>query len=117
MPIPITVAPMIWLRASFSFRMRPAVDGRGHPRDAHQPEVLVDADLGEVRAEGAGRRHARGDRLRGDFAVRGHLVQVAAGQEVGVGQPGRGVGDEVDAAVGHGDLVRAAAVQRRPAGG
>ena len=52
-PMPPTVPPMIWLRASFSLRMRPAVDGRHDRATRSSPEVRVDADLDELRRERA----------------------------------------------------------------
>jgi hypothetical protein len=46
-------------------------------------------------------------------AVGGQLVKAVAGEDIGVGLTLGQVAGAVDAAVGHGDLVQAAAAQRR----
>src|SRR6476659_8627323 len=111
-PMPMTVPPMIWLRASFSLKDAARVDGRHDPRDAHQSQVRVDANFREPRGEGAiGRRAAV--RLRVPLAVRGHLRESVPGEDVDVRLTTRGGVDDVDAAVRGGDVVETRAPQRR----
>ena len=85
MPMPPTVPPMIWLRAGLLVEDAAGVDGRDDPCDADQPEVRVDADLGELRGERACAA-APPSRLAGSpLAVGGQFGQSVPGEDVGVG--------------------------------
>ena len=75
-PMPPTVPPMIWLRASFSLRIRPPSTTETIRATRSRPRSRVDADLDELGREGAGRapRWPAGGRRRAR-AVGGQLGQ------------------------------------------
>ena len=83
--MPMTMLPMIWLCAVFSLSTRPAIDRRDDPRDTDEAEVLIDADLDELRRVRARRRHARALGSRAGFPERGQLGQLVAREHVDIG--------------------------------
>ena len=80
--MPITTPPMIWLRAVFGLRIRPASIAETTRAITKQTEVLVDPHFDELRGE---RRRctvaAAGFEVRSP--VDGDLVKIVASQHLG----------------------------------
>ena len=114
MPMPITVPPMIWLRAVFSLRMRPASTAETSRAMRKSPRSASIRTSAKCAANGRGGCHTCTVWLRVDFAIGGDLIELVAGEDVDVGLTHRRVVDEVNAAVRDGDVVRTPALQRRP---